>query len=63
MATCNFGVHHLWYVHHRSATVLRWCKRGAEIGPLESPHYLFKAIPLGRCPNLGMGMAKSTDEC
>ena len=38
-------------------------QRGAESGPLESPHDLFKAIPLGCCPNLGMGMAKSTDEC
>jgi hypothetical protein len=38
-------------------------QRGAESGPLESPHDLFKAPPLGCCPNLGMGMAKSTDEC
>jgi hypothetical protein len=32
------------------------------ISSLKSPYNLFKAIPLGRCPNFGVGMAKSADQ-
>jgi hypothetical protein len=30
--------------------------------PLESPQDLFKAVPLGRRPNFGVGMAKGADQ-
>jgi hypothetical protein len=36
-------------------------QRRPSIAPLKSPHDLFKTIPLGRCPNLGMGMAKGAE--
>jgi hypothetical protein len=38
---------------------MRWRRSSA---PLKGPHNLFKAAPLGRRPNFGVGMAKGADQ-